>query len=172
MPAALAGRSPLRFRSRADVLAQGERIYSLGNPLDVGFAVIEGTYNGLVEREASTTPSSSPARSNAGVSGGPTLDDHGQVIGINVAARRDGEQVSFLVPAMFAEDLLQRARHAPPITAPAHAELTRQLMAHQAELTERASSRSRGATPDTRDTRFRCRRRSSCAAGAAAPRPT
>ena len=49
-PAALAGRAPLRFRSRADALAQGERIYSLGNPLDVGFAVIEGTYNGLVER--------------------------------------------------------------------------------------------------------------------------
>lgn len=135
-PTPLAGRAPLRFRSRADALAQGERIYSLGNPLDVGFAVIEGTYNGLVERSFYDTIFFAGSL-NAGVSGGPSLDDHGQVIGVNVAARRDGEQVSFLVPAMFAEDLLQRARQAPPITAPAHAELTKHLMAHQAELTKR-----------------------------------
>ena len=98
-------------------MAQGERIYSLGNPLDVGFAVIEGTYNGLVER--SFYPTIFFAGSlNPGVSGGPTLDQHGQVIGINVAARRDGEQVSFLVPAPFAEELLERGRSAAPMTAP------------------------------------------------------
>jgi serine protease Do len=133
---ALAGRAPLRFRSRADALAQGERIYSLGNPLDVGFAVIEGTYNGLVERSFYNTIFFAGSL-NAGVSGGPTLDDHGQVIGVNVAARRDGEQVSFLVPAEFAEDLVGRGRQATPIAAPAHAELTKHLMAHQAELTSR-----------------------------------
>ena len=76
-------------------MSQGERIYSLGNPLDIGFAVIEGTYNGLVER--SFYPTIFFAGSlNPGVSGGPTLDQQGRVIGINVAARRDGEQVSFL----------------------------------------------------------------------------
>jgi serine protease Do len=132
--AALAGRAPLRFRARDSALAQGERIYSLGNPLDVGFAVIEGTYNGLVER--SFYPTIFFAGSlNPGVSGGPTLDQNGAVIGVNVAARRDGEQVSFLVPARFAEDLLQRARNAPPMTAPAYPELTKHLMAHQAALT-------------------------------------
>ena len=41
-PAPLAGHGGLRFRPRDRALAQGERIYSLGNPLDVGFAVIEG----------------------------------------------------------------------------------------------------------------------------------
>jgi serine protease Do len=133
---ALAGRDPLRFRPRDAELAQGERIYSLGNPLDVGFAVIEGTYNGLVER--SFYPTIFFAGSlNPGVSGGPTLDDQGQVIGINVAARRDGEQVSFLVPARFAEDLLERARSAAPMTRPAYPELTAHVQAHQAALTER-----------------------------------
>jgi serine protease Do len=133
---ALAGRTPLRFRPQGDRLAQGERIYSLGNPLDVGFAVIEGTYNGLVER--SFYPTIFFAGSlNPGVSGGPTLDQQGQVIGINVAARRDGEQVSFLVPAPFAEELLLRGRTATPMTAPAYPELTKHLLAHQAALTAR-----------------------------------
>jgi len=135
-PAAVAGRRPLRFRPRAVPMAQGERIYSLGNPLDVGFAVIEGTYNGLVER--SFYPTIFFAGSlNPGVSGGPTLDQQGLVMGINVAARTDGEQVSFLVPAPFAEDLLERGRTATPLAAPAYPELTRQLMAHQTTLTER-----------------------------------
>ena len=135
-PAAVAGRRPLRFRPRAVPMSQGERIYSLGNPLDVGFAVIEGTYNGLVER--SFYPTIFFAGSlNPGVSGGPTLDPQGLVMGINVAARTDGEQVSFLVPAPFAEDLLERGRSATPLVAPAYPELTRQLVAHQSTLTER-----------------------------------
>lgn len=133
---ALAGRAPLKFRARERALAQGERIYSLGNPLDVGFAVIEGTYNGLVERSFYPTIFFSGSL-NPGVSGGPTLDQNGEVIGVNVAARRDGEQISFLVPGPFAEDLLARARNAPPITAPAYPELTKHLMAHQAALTSR-----------------------------------
>ena len=31
-------------------LPKGERLYSMGNPLDLGFTVNEGTYNGLVGR--------------------------------------------------------------------------------------------------------------------------
>jgi serine protease Do len=129
-PTALVGRRPLTFHSRDLPLTQGERIYSLGNPLDIGFAVIEGTYNGLVER--SFYPTIFFAGSlNPGVSGGPTLDQQGRVIGVNVAARRDGEQVSFLVPSAFAEDLLTGGRDAAPLRAPAYPELTRQLMTHQ-----------------------------------------
>jgi S1-C subfamily serine protease len=134
--AAFSGLAPLPFRPRTQALQHGERIYSLGNPLDVGFAVVEGTYNGEVER--SFYPTIFFAGSlNPGVSGGPTLDERGQVIGINVASRRDGEQVSFLVPSSVAEDLLDRARVAKPSAASAYPEVARQLLGHQAALTTR-----------------------------------
>ncbi len=126
----------LTFRPATQALAQGERMYSLGNPLDVGFAVIEGNYNGLVERSFYPQIFFSGSLS-AGMSGGPALDQEGRVIGVNVARRVDGEQVSFLVPAAFAVTLLERGRNAPPMKGPAHAELARQLMLHQAALTER-----------------------------------
>lgn len=126
----------LPFRPAKQTLAQGERMYSLGNPLDVGFAVIEGNYNGLVERSFYPQIFFSGSLS-AGMSGGPALDQAGRVIGVNVARRVDGEQVSFLVPAAFAASLLERGRNAPPMSGPAHAEITRQLMEHQAVLTER-----------------------------------
>jgi S1-C subfamily serine protease len=126
----------LAFRPASKALGQGERMYSLGNPLDVGFAVIEGNYNGLVERSFYPQIFFSGSLS-AGMSGGPALDQEGRVIGVNVARRVDGEQVSFLVPANFAATLLERGRNAPPMKGPAHAEITRQLMEHQALLTER-----------------------------------
>lgn len=131
--AAIAG---LAFRPRTTVLDKGERIYSLGNPLDVGFAVVEGTYNGLVDRGFYPTVFFSGSL-NPGMSGGPTLDEQGRVMGVNVATRLDGQQVSFLVPAEFAEDLLLRARKASPIKQAVYPELTRQLLVHQDLLTQR-----------------------------------
>jgi S1-C subfamily serine protease len=126
----------LSFRSDAQPLSQGERIYSLGNPLDVGFAVTEGTYNGLVKRSFYPQIFFGGALSG-GMSGGPALDEQGRVIGINVARRVDGEQVSFLVPASFASALLARGRDAAPIKTAAYGIVTDQLMLHQASLTER-----------------------------------
>jgi hypothetical protein len=71
------------------------------------------------------------------MSGGPALDEEGHVVGINVARRVDGEQVSFLVPASFASALLARGRDATPITGPAYPIVNEQLQKHQALLTER-----------------------------------
>jgi uncharacterized lipoprotein YmbA len=126
----------LAFRPAEQPLSRGERIYSLGNPLDVGFAVVEGNYNGLVERsylpQIFFSGSLSP-----GMSGGPALDNAGRVIGINVAARRDGEQVSFLVPAQYAYRLLEGNRSASPVQSAMHDTVTAQLQAHQAGLVER-----------------------------------
>ena len=132
----VAGRGLLEFRPQATPLLQGERIFSLGNPLDVGFAVVEGNYNGLVER--SFLPQILFSGSlNPGMSGGPVLDDKGRIVGVNVATRRDGQQISFLVPAEFAQALIARGAHAKPITGPVEAEMARQLLAHQQELTAR-----------------------------------
>lgn len=130
------GFDALGFRPDTQPLAQGERIYSLGNPLDVGFAVTEGTYNGLVKRSFYPQIFFGGALSG-GMSGGPALDEQGHVIGINVARRVDGEQVSFLVPASFAVALLAHGRDAAPIRTAAYGIVTDQLMQHQAALTER-----------------------------------
>ncbi len=130
------GFEALAFRDEAQPLAQGERLYSLGNPLDVGFAVMEGNYNGLVKRSFYPQIFFGGALSG-GMSGGPALDEAGRVIGINVARRVDGEQVSFLVPAVFASALLARSRDAAPLALPAHGVVQAQLQTHQDALSER-----------------------------------
>lgn len=146
---------PLRFRPAHQAMQRGERIFALGNPLDVGFAVMEGHYNGEVER-AFYPHIFFGGSLSGGMSGGPALDENGQVIGVNVATRRDGEQISFLVPSQFAQPLLERARAAlatsstptPLKASQAYAEITRQLLAHQELLTERFIALPWQAQPD------------------------
>ena len=98
----------------------------------------EGTYNGLVRRSFYPQIFFGGALSG-GMSGGPALDEQGHVVGINVARRVDGEQVSFLVPARFATALLARGRDAAPLTGPAYAIVDAQLQQHQETLTDASS---------------------------------
>jgi serine protease Do len=161
-PADLAQRGALAFRPASLPLAKGERIYSLGNPLDVGFAVVEGNFNGLVERSFNPQIFFSGSL-NPGMSGGPALDEKGRVMGINVAARRDGEQVSFLVPSDLAQALLGRGQNAPPFSGDAWPEITRQVTAHQAKLAERflaqpwrSAGHARYVIPVPQETFMRC----------------
>ncbi len=75
---------------------QGDTIYSLGNPHDIGFTVIPGTYNGMDE-DSYYRHIHFSGSINAGMSGGPVLNGDGGVVGVNVSSA--GNQVSFLVPA-------------------------------------------------------------------------
>jgi S1-C subfamily serine protease len=121
-------------RALANGLSKGERLYSMGNPLNLGFTIIEGTYNGRVENSYVERVLFSGAI-NPGMSGGPAVTPDGGVAGVNVAKRTDGELVSFLVPARFAVALLERARVAtPPSPEGLRAEIAAQLRDWQAGL--------------------------------------
>jgi serine protease Do len=115
-------------------LPKGERLYSMGNPLDLGFTINEGIYNGLVAHSYNERIHFTGAL-NPGMSGGPTVTAEGRVVGINVAKRMGGELVSFLVPARFAAALLARVRDrelAPPTSF--RAEISSQLATWQSGL--------------------------------------
>jgi hypothetical protein len=81
----------------------GVPVFALGNPLDLGLTVVPGTYNGI--NTSSYYPRVHFTGSlNSGMSGGPTLNQQGQVIGINVATA--GNQISFLVPVAKLQQLV------------------------------------------------------------------
>ena len=69
-----AGAPFFQFNSRATGggLPKGEHLYSMGNPLDLGFTIVEGTYNGLVERSYNERLHFTGAV-NPGMSGGPAV---------------------------------------------------------------------------------------------------
>ena len=136
VPGSLKGRGALTFRPATLALAKGERIYSMGNPHDIAFAVVEGNFNGLVERSFDPLIYFSGGI-NPGMSGGPVVDEEGRVVGVNVSVMSFAQQMSFLVPGQYAQALLERSRNAKPMTTPAWPRLREQLMSFQDELTQR-----------------------------------
>lgn len=136
---------PNVFSLRDAPLAQGSKIFSLGNPLELGFLISEGIYNGLVESRVYDEMLFSGAL-NSGMSGGPAIDEQGQVVGVNVATRRDGEQLSFLVPVRYARDLLTQAGSAPPGND-WRKTIAQQLLTHQDFLTTKLFGAAGKALP-------------------------
>lgn len=110
-------------------LRQGERLYSLGHPSDLGLSIVEGTYNGNLQHtlypKIHFTGSINP-----GMSGGPAITNAGRVVGVNVSTM--GEQRSFLVPEAQATALLARVQ-APGFTPAAELldEVAAQLREYQ-----------------------------------------
>lgn len=101
------------LRLRTTTPDQGDRIFSLGNPQDLGMTIIEGNYNGLVKKSRYQKILFSGSL-NSGMSGGPAIDSRGRVLGINVS--KGGEQLSFLVPAEQLQSVIDEARRANPRT--------------------------------------------------------
>ena len=91
--------------SVAHALGNLATIYSLGNPHDLGMILVPGTYNGL-QKYSFYPRIHFTGAVNAGMSGGPTVDAAGKVVGVNVASA--GNQLGFLVPADALQALLQR----------------------------------------------------------------
>lgn len=116
----------------------GQRLYSIGNPMDIGFTIVEGTYNGLVKDDPRGNIHFTGAL-NPGVSGGPTIGEDGTAIGINVAS--SGDEISYLVPIEHARALLSKLRNM-PAAAPSARDLNqlvrKQLLAEQDRLTTEA----------------------------------
>lgn len=122
-------RAPSYFALGAVSSRQGDRLYSLGHPSDLGLSIVEGTYNGNLQHtlypKIHFTGSINP-----GMSGGPAITYAGRVVGVNVSTM--GEQRSFLVPEAQATALLARVQ-APGFTPAADllAEVSSQLRAYQ-----------------------------------------
>lgn len=117
-------------------LRQGQYLYSLGNPLDLGFAISEGSYNGVLQRSFyDRLIFSGPI--NSGMSGGPSVTASGTVAGINVARRLDGESVSFLVPVKYAQELLREVASQPAPPKDFNPLIAQQLLVHQAGMVDR-----------------------------------
>ncbi|KAG1707595.1 Epoxyqueuosine reductase [Nymphon striatum] len=91
----------------SDIPEKGASLFSLGNPMDLGFTIVKGTNNGILAKDEDGNILFSGSL-NPGMSGGPTLDEKGNVIGINVAT--SGNDISFLVPADYLRIVLDRVK--------------------------------------------------------------
>jgi S1-C subfamily serine protease len=124
--------APAPIPLRTAIPDRGDRVYTVGYPLNLGLVITEGIGNGLLDKPFSPRLNYAGPM-NPGMSGGPALDSRGRVIGVNVAFSTRGQLVSFLVPAELVAPLVARAA-SPLDPGGTRAEVARQLEAHQARV--------------------------------------
>ena len=139
---------------------RGDKLFSLGDPNDLGMSIVEGVNNGLEEHSFYDFMNFTGAI-NPGMSGGPVLDTAGKVVGINEATM--GESRGFLVPARYAHALLAHWLSRPTPVKAFGPVITQQLLAHSAALIARLTRKpmpvqmdSGFAVPDAADPYIRC----------------
>ena len=89
----------------------GQSVYAVGNP--IGF--LEGTFApGFVSSIRGEGPNKSiqiTAPISPGSSGGPLLDDRGEVIGIVVGGITEGQNLNFAIPSNYLKELLTKVKN-------------------------------------------------------------
>ncbi|MCP4874596.1 MAG: trypsin-like peptidase domain-containing protein [Gammaproteobacteria bacterium] len=88
---------------------RGAPIFAMGNPLDLGLSIAVGTNGGILNQTDDSRILFSGSL-NPGMSGGPTFNERGEAIGINVATARNA--ISFIVPSRFLKNLIDQAANA------------------------------------------------------------
>lgn len=86
---------------------RGESGYSMGKPGGYQHSIVTGTFNGVTDKTSTPLIIFSGAI-NGGMSGGPTLDGEGLVIGVNVATSTQYQLVGLAVPAEAVGQLIRR----------------------------------------------------------------
>lgn len=94
----------------------GQNVYAIGNPEG-----LEGTFSaGILSAKrtfGSDTLLQITAPISPGSSGGPVLDEHGDVIGVATATFREGQNLNFAVPVARVAELLKARHELKPLVA-------------------------------------------------------
>ncbi len=77
----------------------GQRVYAIGSPKGLEASLSEGIVSGRREVANGVWWLQTTAPISPGSSGGPLLDSTGQVVGVITAARREGQNLNFAIPA-------------------------------------------------------------------------
>lgn len=120
-----------QFTLASSLPAQGEQVFSLGNPHDLGMVVVPGTFNGM--KQQSFYPRLHVTGSiNPGMSGGPSVNSNSEIIGVNVATA--GNQIGFVVPVAQVTALLASAGSSTPQITTLKQQILEQLLANQQQM--------------------------------------
>jgi hypothetical protein len=94
----------------SDPPPRGAPLFAMGNPLDLGLTIAAGTNGGVLSQTDGSRILFSGSL-NPGMSGGPTFDEDGVVVGVNVSTARN--DISFIVPTRYLDALTHRQQTDP-----------------------------------------------------------
>jgi S1-C subfamily serine protease len=92
-----ANHCPHIVRGDSASLAQGQRVYTIGNPSGLAYSVTSGIFSGA-RSDGQQTYLQTDAPINPGNSGGPLITESGRVVGINTMVMTGAQGIGFAIP--------------------------------------------------------------------------
>lgn len=96
----------LKAAAKNQALQQGDKVYTIGNPVGLRNTVTSGVFSGYRQhKDTGEVMLQTDAPINPGNSGGPLIDEHGQVHGVNTLIIQNTQGIGFAIPiqAVFDE---------------------------------------------------------------------
>ena len=96
----------LKSAAKSSVLQQGDKVFTIGNPVGLRNTVTSGVFSGYRQhKDSGEVLLQTDAPINPGNSGGPLIDERGQVHGINTMIIQNTQGIGFAIPiqAVFEE---------------------------------------------------------------------
>lgn len=92
----------------SDAVRPGDRVVAIGHPLGLGNTVSDGLVSAVRELDAEHKVLQISAPIAQGSSGGPLLDERGQVIGVAFLVAEEGQNLNFAVPVNYLKPMLEK----------------------------------------------------------------
>ncbi|MDX1476931.1 MAG: trypsin-like peptidase domain-containing protein [Saprospiraceae bacterium] len=88
-------------------LVEGERVLAVGHPFGLKYTATQGIISNTAHQQNQINYIQHDAALNPGNSGGPLIDENGEVIGVNTFVIRDGNNIGFSLPVGYLRQALQ-----------------------------------------------------------------
>ncbi|RLD21973.1 MAG: serine protease [Bacteroidetes bacterium] len=89
---------PPVYLGAGEELSEGEIVIAVGHPFGLKYTATQGIISNALHKQNEIEYIQHDAALNPGNSGGPLIDSHGHVIGINTFIIRDGNNIGFSLP--------------------------------------------------------------------------
>jgi len=96
----------------------GQHVVAIGHPLGLGNTVSDGQVSAVRELSKNLTMLQISAPISPGSSGGPVLNDRGQVVGVTTSTHRVGQNLNFATRARHLSRLIRSPRRGPLTSLP------------------------------------------------------
>lgn len=97
--------TPLKLGSE-DNISIGKEVYAIGAPKDIPYTMTKGIISAKNRKIGSNQYIQIDASINSGNSGGPLIDENGEVIGINTMKMVDAEGIGFAIGTSYINDFI------------------------------------------------------------------
>ncbi|HEY3803027.1 MAG TPA: trypsin-like peptidase domain-containing protein [Kofleriaceae bacterium] len=99
--------TPVRLGDSSQMSA-GDKVYAIGNPLDLAYSVSDGLVSQVRQLSAELTILQISAPISEGSSGGPLFNQYGEVIGVTTAIVTDGQNINLAMPSNYLGPMLRK----------------------------------------------------------------